>query len=262
MAWDALTGSGVRRWTSAAESERFGLSMGRVVVGTDSEDGAALRAELRATVAAALERLLVVRYPAAMMGLGAELIATGRDVLPADVLTYWECPASMLAEVPADAEPTLSVAPADVDEESREALATVLTDSFRGYGNHYTANPMLDPDLALQGYLEWAMGAFGTNPHNVILLRHGDDVVGAATVIDGSDHLEIELAGLTGKSQGQGWYRVLLAGIGQEALRRGSDRVIISTQVSNIRVQRAWLRAGMKLFAAVATAHAMAPGNQ
>ena len=38
-------------------------------------------------------------------------------------------------------------------------------------------------------------------------------------------------------------------------LRRGLPRVIISTQVSNVRVQRAWVRAGMKPFAAVTTLH-------
>ncbi len=257
MAWDSLKGDDVRHWASEAESKRFGLSIGRVVVGYDVVPGAALEQTLWTIISGATEELLVVRYPARMSRLGAVIGDTGRRVLPADVLTYWEVSAEVLGQARRDVESSLQVVRGEVTDAARWALETVLVDSFRGYGNHYTANPALDPELALAGYLEWAMGAFERNPHNAILLTHDDVPVGASTLTEGNDHLEIELAGMTGASQGQGWYRVLLAGVGQEALRRGLPTVIISTQVSNIRVQRAWVRAGMKPFAAVTTLHAM-----
>lgn len=255
MAWDSLTGDGVRHWASEAESRRFGISIGRVVVGYDAEPGEALERRLVEVLDEAPEELLIVRYPSAASRLGAAAGRSAKQVIPADVLTYWEVPADELARVPGDADPALAVAPGEVTDAARAALETVLVDSFRGYGNHYTANPALDPDLALAGYLEWAMGAFEKDPHNAILLTHDGVPVGASTLTEGDGHLEIELAGMTGASQGQGWYRVLLAGIGEEAIRRGLPRVIISTQVSNVRVQRAWVRAGMKPFAAVTTLH-------
>lgn len=257
MAWDGLKGEGVRQWASDAESTRFGLAIGRVVVGYDSPASAALEQELRTTIAEAPEELLVVRYPSSLSRLGAVIGDTGRRILPVDVLTYWEVSAETLATAPGGVDPSLQVVSGEVTEAAREALKTVLVDSFCGYGNHYTANPALDPELALAGYLEWAMGAFDRDPHNAILLTHDGAPVGASTLTEGDGHLEIELAGMIGTSQGQGWYRVLLAGIGREALRRGLSSVIISTQVSNIRVQRAWVRAGMKPFAAVTTLHVL-----
>lgn len=257
MAWDGLTGDGVRHWASEAESKRFDLSIGRVVVGYEAVPGPVLEQALRATISGAPEELLVVRYPAGLSRLGAVVGDTGRRVLPADVLSYWEVSSEVLANVSDDVDPSLRVVAGEVTDAARRALGVVLVDSFRGYGNHYTANPALDPELALAGYLEWAMGAFERDPHNAILLTHNDTPVGASTLTEGDGHLEIELAGMTGASQGQGWYRVLLSGIGQEALRRGLETVIISTQVSNIRVQRAWVRAGMKPFAAVTTLHVM-----
>lgn len=257
MAWDGLKGDGVRHWASEAESKRFNLPIGRIVVGYDAVPGPALEQELRRIISGAPEELLVVRYPAGLSRLGAIVGGTGLRVLPADVLTYWEVSAEVLARVSDDVDPSLRVVAGEVTDAARSALETVLGDSFRGYGNHYTANPALDPELALVGYMEWAMGAFEKNPHNAILLTHNGTPVGASTLIEGDGHLEIELAGMTGASQGQGWYRVLLAGIGREALHRGLSTVIISTQVSNVRVQRAWVRAGMKPFAAVTTLHVM-----
>lgn len=255
MAWDGLTGTDIRYWTSDVESRRFGICIGRVVVGYDSPPGAALEARLHEVVTSAEDSLLVVRYPASHAKLGAVLADSGRRVLPADVLTYWEISSDQLARA-ASTRPELQVRAGSVDETSRTALETVLLDSFHGYSNHYTANPALDPDLALAGYLEWAMNSLERNPDNVLLLAHDDTPVGAATVVSGNGHLEIELAGLVGTSQGRGWYASLLAGVGREALRRGLPRVVISTQSSNVRVQRAWVNVGMKPYAAVTTVHA------
>lgn len=255
MAWDGLVGTDIRYWSSDVESRRFGIRIGRVVVGYDATPSGAIEAQLHTVVAGAKDDLLVVRYPAAYTKLGAVLADCGRRVIPADVLTYWEIQAEQLAqETPADS--TLEVHAGSSDRASRAALETVLLDSFRGYGNHYTANPALDPELALAGYLEWAMGAFERNPDDVLLLIHDGVPVGAATVVPGDGHLEIELAGLVGASQGRGWYATLLAGVGHEAARRGLPRVVISTQISNVRVQRAWVNVGMKPYAAVTTVHA------
>lgn len=252
MAWTGLTGSDVRHWHSEAESRRFDMPIGRVVVGYDAVPGPELEAQVRSVVESASDELLVVRYPSAFTRVGAQF--PGREVIPADVLMYWEIDAAPLADV--EPREGLVAEVAIADDESRDALKQVLLDSFRGYGSHYTANPRLDPELALEGYLEWALGAFEKDPQNAIILRADGAPVGIATLSPADDHLEIELAGLSGASQGQGWYRHLLVGVGQEALRRGLDRVVISTQAANIRVQRAWVNAGMKPFASVTTVHA------
>jgi GNAT superfamily N-acetyltransferase len=58
-------------------------------------------------------------------------------------------------------------------------------------------------------------------------------------------------------AQGRGRYAVLLAACAAEAHRRGLSRLIISTQVHNVRVQRAWARLGLRPFAAIETVHAV-----
>lgn len=256
MSWAGLGGDGVRRWTSQLEGDRFGLTVARVVVGSDATDDDHLRAAFADAIADAPEDLIIARWPAGLSGIGAIAGSTGRQVIPADILMYWEVPSAQLAASGTDLPPGYTILrPEDPSEEVESAIATVVTDSFRGYGNHYTANPALDPELALAGYLEWAIGAFRSDPGHVVILEEGGTPIGVATLTESDDDLEIELAGLTGDAQGKGLYGHLLAAVGRLAVERGKARVIISTQTHNIRVQRAWVRAGMKPFAAVTTAH-------
>lgn len=257
MSWAALSGQGLRRWTSRLEGDRFGLTVARVVIGADTADVETVRDELVAALDSATEDLVIARWPAHLTRLGAAAASSRRRVIPADMLTYWEVPAPALAATGEGglADGLSILRPTSPSEDVEAAITQVVTDSFRGYGNHYTANPALDPELALAGYLEWAVGAFRSNPGNVVILREGAEPVGVATLTQDGDDLEIELAGLTGAAQGRGLYGPLLAAVGQVAVDRGLGRVIISTQVHNVRVQRAWVRAGMKPFAAVTTVH-------
>lgn len=256
MSWAGLAGTGVTLSDSPYETNRFGRTFARVVVGHDADESVA--DELAELIAGSDADIIVVRYPAALARLGAVLARSGRGVLPADTLVYWEVPAAGGDEV---ADPHLTTS---VDDTLSEATAAVLRQvveaSFAGYGNHYTANPDLAPELALAGYLEWAERAYATDPRNVVLLRHGAEVIGAATLSQDGDDLEIELAGLTPAAQGHGWYGALLTAVRAEAVHRGLGRVIISTQAANVRVQRAWARAGFKPFGAVNTCHLISVG--
>jgi ribosomal protein S18 acetylase RimI-like enzyme len=138
----------------------------------------------------------------------------------------------------------------------------VVAASFAGYGNHYLANPLLDPAAALAGYQEWARLTVSAHPEDVLLLRRGGQVIGVATchASPEDDHLEILLAGLLPTAQGRGLYAHLLAGCATHARHRGLARLIISTQAHNVRVQRAWARAGLLPFGAVETVHCLHPG--
>ncbi|MEO5743824.1 MAG: GNAT family N-acetyltransferase [Terracoccus sp.] len=260
MSWDALQGDVITHAASALESKRFGLTIGRVVVGQQATEASCSKT-LTALLDTAAEELLIVRWPTHMLTLGAAAAASQRAIIPADVLMYWEVPAGELRP------PTAAIAelglvtavPTEADSASRAALEHVVRDSFRDYGNHYTANPRLDRELALAGYLDWATRSLSEDPQDVVLLLHRDEPVGVATLTvgGGGDDLEVLLAGLTGATQGQGWYQYLLAGVGESARARGCSRVIISTQAHNLRVQRAWSRAAFRPFGALTTVHAM-----
>lgn len=257
MSWDGLAGTQVRTWHSPAESSRFGIGVGRLVVGYDVSDTGLAEERLVEELRSSTEDLLILRWPAHLTRLGAVAAQSDRWVFPADTLTYWEVPStSLAASDEGDAEIGI-VRSDEVSDAMEQAISAVVRDSFEAYGSHYSANPRLDPSQALAGYIEWAVAAYREDPGHVVLAtRHGEPI-GVATLSPHVSDLEIELAGLTPAAQGLGLYGRLLGAVGRVALAESRDRVIISTQVHNVRVQRAWVRAGLKPFAAVATVHAM-----
>jgi len=96
-----------------------------------------------------------------------------------------------------------------------------------------------------------------SNQGNVLVLMEGGEPIGMATLElgAGGDHLEILLAGLVPAAQGKRLYDGLLDGCQRVAIARGAVRVVISTQVHNVRVQRSWARLGLRPFAAIETVH-------
>jgi len=265
MAWDDLTGTGVKLTSSPVETARFGVSIGRLTVGCDlPATEAALDAIGPAVVdglAQSPDDVVVVRYPARAIRLGAVVAASDRDVIPAGALTYWGVAANA---VDATHRGELSVVPAtQLDGSAADVLDTLIIDSFAGYGNHYLANPLLDRAAALAGYQDWARHSL-SGERDAFVLLDAETPIGMATLAgsrDGRSHLEVLLAGLVPKAQGRGSYAVLLEGCAAEARRRGLARLIISTQVHNVRVQRAWARFGLRPFTAVETVHAVRPGR-
>jgi N-acetylglutamate synthase-like GNAT family acetyltransferase len=114
----------------------------------------------------------------------------------------------------------------------------------------------------LAGYQEWARSSVSAHPDDVLLLRRGGEAIGVATCEASADrgHLEVLLAGLLPTAQGGGLYGQVMAGVASHARRLGLERVVISTQVHNVRVQRAWVRAGLRPFASVETVHCVRTG--
>ena len=264
MAWDDLTGTDVRLSSNAVETARFGVSIARLSVGWDLPTSGPTFEFAAEAVSDALARspddVVVVRYPAQVIRLGAVVARSGRTVVPAGALTYWGARAESVPTVTGEdlaVEPAASL-PGSAADVGR-MLDDVVADSFAGYGNHYLANPLLDSGAALAGYQEWARRSL-PGDRDALVLVGSTGPIGVATLVgshDGRSHLEVLLAGLVSAAQGRGSYAVLLSACAGEARRRGLDRLIISTQVHNVRVQRAWARLGLRPFAAVETVHAV-----
>jgi len=253
VAWDELLTPGVELRPSAAESERFGLRVVRVSIGAGQVDVDELQSrldDLEADVA-------VVRYDAARLGLGGALAQGGRLLLPAGSLTYWDKPAlpASPGRRPDDSALSVVAAREGGGEGVEPVLRALVRASFADYGNHYTANPLFDNAAALDGYEEWAVRTLGSDPGNVLVLAEGGEPIGAATLAEGGDHVEVLLAGLVPAAQGRRLYGTLLRACEDVAVERGLERLVISTQVHNVRVQRAWARAGLRPLAAVETVH-------
>lgn len=248
MAWDTLAAPGVVCAPSPADTARFGVEVHRLTVGPGELRGT----ELVDLVESSTADVLVTRYDVARQEVPALLASTSRAVLPAGALTYWEKPV-----VGGDPPTRTDVVPSgDLDPAAAEAaVRSVVRASFTAYGNHYTADPLLDPDAALAGYEEWATGTVRRSPDDVLVQLLDGEPVGVATLARGDAHVEVLLAGLVPSAQGRGLYGDLLAAVEDRAAAAGAARLVISTQVQNVRVQRAWARRGLRPFAAVETVH-------
>lgn len=256
MAWDQLARPGSTLDESPLESARFGLDVARLTVGQGELD----RKGLLEAVEASGAQVVVVRYDSRRQDVAA-LVASGRRaVIQTGALTYWEIAlADRLRTSPVegmrvDTAATLFGAagadPADV-------VRTVVRSSFADYGNHYTADPLLDRSAALAGYEDWAVRTLADDPGRVLVMAQAGRPAGAATVemsANGAD-VEVLLAGLVPSAQGRGLYPHLLGACADVGASRGATRLVISTQVHNTRVQRSWARQGLRPFAAVETLH-------
>jgi len=252
MSWDQLLEPGIMVRDSPVESERFGRSIQRVTIGpgpVDVDHLVTLVADLPADV-------LIVRYDAARLELASAFARVGRAVIPAGALLYWEQPVSV-AKPPGAS--NLEVLPADTLDLERVAalVREIVQTSFRDYGNHYTANPLLDRSAALAGYEDWAVRSLNSDPSNVLVMTDLGEPVGFAMVESGADgrHLEILLAGIFPNLQGKHLYGSLLDACERVAAARGAGQVVTSTQVHNVRGQRAWARQGLRPFASIETVH-------
>jgi len=249
-----MTGTHVEWRVSPVESRRFGLSVSRadVPLAVSGPDPLGVVLEhLRDDPS----DLLVLRYPASRVDWFERLLASDRTLISADVLSYWQLRVGE-GRAPESA-PTLVARPAAKFEP--ELVEALVTDIFRSYGNHYLADPLLDPDSALAGYVEWAQRS-AAEVAPVVLEEAGAGVIGLATLTHSATTTEILLAGIVRQARGRHRYAHLLAGVEQDARDHGVERVVISTQAHNAGVQRAWARYGFEPVGSLHTVHAVRRG--
>lgn len=234
---------------SPLETARFGLDVDRAVA---PDARASPDEDVCRVVARSQADVVVLRYPADRVALPAALVLTGRVVVPADVLVYWRLPVDLTAS----AVPGLSTT-VEADLPPAE-VADLVGDVFAGYTNHYAANPLLGAAAALEGYVEWATSSVVSSAP--VVTRRDGSAVALATLAEGVGHVEVELAGVRAAARGRGVYAHLLAGVAAASRSAGAAELVISTQVHNTGVQRAWARVGGEPLAAYTTVHLVRRG--
>ena len=238
---------------SDVESRRFGLSVARLNVPLSSsfQDDEIVRVCTETEF-----DLVVVRYPTDRAKV-AGLFARCDDAISfhADTLVYFS--------LKVGSRPTLilpstdyRIRPAIVAD--REDLSALVGASFTNYASHYSANPIFKEQAIRDGYIEWARSYLGQASFETLLARTKSDALsGFITMKVDPDLAEIILNGVDPAYQGQGIYTGLLDHALNVGQLRGVDEVVISTQVSNYRVIRTWIRAGFTLECSLNTIHFM-----
>lgn len=224
---------------SPLDEERFGIVTAKAVVRSASE-AALVMDEARALDAA----LLIVRCPAEELKAAQELEKRGARLM--DVLVYFSRDLAKQPNPP-DASGVLirPVRPAeDVDR-----IVAVARESFKGYFGHYHADPRIDSKLADEVYVSWANRSCRSRDvaHEVFVAEEGNTLLGFITVrMNSADEGEAVVGGVVPEAQGRGIYRSFIIRCAQWCTDQGAKRMVVSTQIMNIAVQKVWTRLGFE----------------
>lgn len=252
MSWPTFVSDVVSVGKGVAESRRFGIEILNIRSGVRVIDNSRVLEALSSVD----HDLAVVRYPSGTTQIGADLAATGRKIIVTDSIVYWASRGLPLPEPLAT-----SVVVEQVDVGSLESLLKVVSSSFTGYRSHWHFNPLTASIDMVDAYQEWVSSVISLPEHFCFLMRThpGGEPCGMALVTDHQGVIEILLAGIASAFQGKRLYGALVSEVERFAFTRGAERVVISTQSSNINVQRAWTAQGWLPAFTVQCLHVIAP---
>jgi ribosomal protein S18 acetylase RimI-like enzyme len=227
---DYLDNREVTFFPSRFESERFGLSVARVTLTNWEKQAEIFYRELSATNVDVVV-LRTKNQAANLKELKDEFIA-----IPAGELTYWasDCDPNFF-----NPSPLIGYFPA---RENLQDFLSVISDSFQNYSNHYTYNPLFLGHSARDAYVDWGRSRATSSENDMFagVLKLNDVPVGAVSGVRAGDDLEIELAGIHSGFQGRGLYAHLIGEFWKSIETQPTSRLVISTQVENVKVQSAW----------------------
>lgn len=258
MGWlDVAGGIGAPR-RSVSETEQFGFSVDRLSVGMQAVDGdydqEQFKTDLQEALTASDADIRILRFPSECLGVVNSLDLPDFIAVNAGSIMYWE-------KTPNSSQTTDPVEVRSVEQSDgpviSEQILRLVNASFEGYLNHYSFDPFLPAGATTSAYVDWASRELALNPHRVFFLEL-DGVVSAAGIVDvvkaDVDVWEVLLAGVSPDTFRKGLYSKLLLGI-SEAASKNHAKLVISTQVHNIAVQRAWAKLGLRPLVSIETVH-------
>lgn len=234
---------------SQREGRRFGLRAGRVEA--ERIDAAALQRE----VIEGGWDWIVLRLPNGEEACVEALRARGLEPQPVDTLMTWSMDLTQTAHTTTGNGIVLRTA----TDDDVPQIAALVRSVFARYPNHYTANPWLDPALALEGYVEWALTHIGDASRLCWLACIEGEIAGlSCSRHDPDQGVAVGvLHGVDPRFGGRGVYRAMIEASLQYYRDAGYRDFRISTQAGNHTVQNLWARLGLRLVATQFTVHLM-----
>jgi ribosomal protein S18 acetylase RimI-like enzyme len=232
---------------NALETARFGIRAAHVI------DPDATPERLNAAARSLDVKMLSIRVECSAHARIHALEADGHRLM--DTLVYYE--RSLTNALPNGA-PCRGVAVRRAISEDASAVAGVARAAFREYVGHFHSDPRLDSAAADAAYVEWAetsiAGLSETAP--ALVAEVEEAIAGFLTLRRNSpEEIEIVLNAVAPEAQGRGIYGQLVSQALVEGRRMGGARMIVSTQLDNFNVQRAWVTRGFRLYRSVHTFH-------
>lgn len=128
-------------------------------------------------------------------------------------------------------------------------VRNVASAAFKGYFGHYHADRRLDSSKCDEGYSSWAERSCTTDDvaYEVLVAEDAGKVVGFATLrLNSPQEVEGLLFAVAPESQGRGICRSFMIQSLQWCWAQGARRMVISTQVTNVSMQKVWCRTGFE----------------
>jgi ribosomal protein S18 acetylase RimI-like enzyme len=130
--------------------------------------------------------------------------------------------------------------PLDVSEISRLVKST-----FKDYRNHYSDDPETSNRVNVSAaYADWAINSVNSGVGRFVVLDSNQSAQGFALIDRREAQTEIMLAGTAPDFRRQGAYTRLIRALLDSDMEDVERTITISTQISNIEVQRVWARNG------------------
>jgi len=254
--WDAKIELEITSIDSVVETEKFGFPIRRVNVGEQfAEDIDRLRSvcSLRH-----LDETIFLQFDSTQHWIRRFLTNFPGQIVTSPDTNYWMMDSK---RSPLNYKKTPDSVELAIDIAGIEDIATVeeaVRDIFHSYKNHYSSNPRLDKIDATSAYVDWARSSVLAGTGMItFLLKNRDRCIGYALVESKLTSANVLLAGILPEFEGSGAYRNFLICI----IEKLQVDTYISTQSSNIRVQRSWATIGFRPVRTISTIHLQARDN-
>jgi ribosomal protein S18 acetylase RimI-like enzyme len=240
----ALTSADV--FISEIDQERFGIKTARVI-GLD-EDNLSFILDF-----CAREKVNFLIARCNMTDLHAAQSMEKRGFLLMDTLVYYSFDLTR-KKIPDDKGPAI-VRPIRLEEE--QEMIAIARASFDGYVGHYHADPRLDKIKCDEAYADWAHKAFvSREAENFVVGEIEGRIVGFGVLrTNNSEEGEMFLGGIHPDFQGQGIYHSFLYKAVQWCLSEKTVKLVISTQLKNLSVQKVLSKFGFEISRGYYTYH-------
>jgi GNAT superfamily N-acetyltransferase len=226
---------------SQLDMERFGIVVAKAT--PESSD------EIEAVDEACLDQnveMLIARIKADRLDIAQSLEQRGAFLT--DVLVYYgrsiAAERERLLNLPDDRN-GVRIRPCRPEEAT--AVRDMARLSFKGYSGHYHSDPRLDRNSCDEVYVDWAYRSCIDREvaHEVLVAESDGNLIAFGTVrMNTPVEAEGVLFGVNPAARGTGVYRSLIQQSMAWATRKGGTQVVYSTQISNLAVQKVWVREG------------------
>jgi len=125
----------------------------------------------------------------------------------------------------------------------------VAAEAFQGYFGHYHADPRLERGKCDKGYVSWAVRSCTSKQvaTEVLVSERDNRIVGFATLrLNTPEEGEGVLFAVAPEAQGMGIYRSFVVDGMRWCKEQGVKRMVVSTQLTNVAVQKVWCRVGFE----------------